>query len=506
MAKAMFITKGGEYFPPMGMMQISATAKQRGHEIEVGIISKENVFEKIKEIKPNVVAYAGSTGEHKLYFDFNRELKERYPEIITLMGGPHATFFPEKTLKEANLDAVCVGEGDYVFPDFLDAVDKNEDFSKVMNIITTQNKEKNLRPLVQDLDSLPFADRSIFYNHGESGENPIKHFFVSRGCPYDCTYCFNKSFKSMYPGERYIRKRSVDNIIEEIDTVREKWPLKYIKFFDDVFALKVDDWLEEFAEKYSKKVGIPFFTMMRANNMNEDLANLLKKAGCKALSMSIESANPRLREEVLNRKMSNEQIKYAYKLCGERGIAIQSNNILALPTSKIEDDIATLDFNIECGKKQGTEVIGEFGTAHPYPGTDLWKFCKKNGFYDSENFSNMHMSYHDASPLNCFTPKEKRMQRNLTLLGTVATRFPWTRNLIVNHLIKLPPNSLFFTAFYLTKLTQYMKHVYNLDYTFKDYLRVIPQSLRLDWFKRMGGERWKNEKKHKPVRQISNKK
>jgi len=493
MAKAMFVTKGGEYFPPMGIMQISATAKQRGHETFLGVISKEDVIDKIKTIKPDVVAYSGSTGEHKLYFDFNKELKERFPEIKTIMGGPHATFFPENTLKEANLDAVCIGEGDYAFPEFLDNINNN--FSGLENIMVGENRP-NLKPLVQDLDNLIFPDREIFYNNGESGDNPIKHFFVSRGCPYSCTYCFNEPFRKMYPGQRYIRKRSVDNVLQEIDNVRSKWPLEYIKFYDDVFTPKADKWLEKFAEKYSKDVGLPFFALMRASDMNEDIANLLQKAGCKALSMSVESSSPKLRENVLNRKMTNEQIKKAYKLCGERGIAIQSNNILALPTSTLEDDIATVDFNIECGKKQGSVVMAEFGTAHPYPGTALWDFCKKNGFYDSEDFFNMHISYHDTSPLNCFTDKEKRMQRNLTLLGPTAVRFPWTRDLIVNHLIKMPTNSLFFTVFYLTKTTGYMKHIYPLDYKLKDYLRVIPQSFKLDWFKRMGGEKWKKKSKN----------
>lgn len=483
----MFVVKGGEYFPSVGIMQISAVAKQAGHKTTLGVLSREDVLGKIKVQKPEVVAYTGSTGEHITYFDFNKKLKEKYPHIITIMGGPHATFFPERTLVDAKLDAVCIGEGDYAFTDFLNRVDANKNFSNLKNIMLAGGKKPKLMPLIQDLDSLPFPDRALFYNNGESGENPIKHFFVSRGCPYNCTYCFNDSFRKMYPGQRYVRKRSVKNILQEILEVRKKWPLKYIKFYDDVFTLTADDWLKEFAEEYPKQIGLPFFCLMRADTMTKEIADLLKKSGCKAISMSIESANPKLREKVLNRKMTNEQIKKAYKLCGERGIAIQSNNILALPTSKIEDDVATLDFNIECGKKQKTFVIGEFGTAYPYPGTALGDFCDKHGFYDSKKgFTDLHISYHNDSPLNCFNEKEKRMQRNLTMLGTVAVRFPWARNLIVNHLIKLPTNALFFSLFYITKTTDYMKHVYNLGNTLKDYLRVVPQSLNLDWSKWMG--------------------
>jgi anaerobic magnesium-protoporphyrin IX monomethyl ester cyclase len=497
MVKVTFVTKGGEYFPPFGIMQISAMAKEAGHSTSFCLLPNEQRMNdsllEIEKEKPDVVAYSGSTGEHKLYFRFNNELKKRMPELITIMGGPHATFFPEKTLIGASLDAVCIGEGDYAFPRFLNKADEKNGFSDLENIMTTPDKIPKLIPLVQELDLLPFADRNLFYDKGQSGDNPIKHFFATRGCPFRCTYCFNDPFRNMYPGQKYTRRRGIDNIIEEISKVREKWPLRYIKFYDDVFTLRADDWLEEFAEKYSKKVGLPFFCLTRAECVTEDMANLLKNAGCKAVSLSIESANPRIRAEVLNRKMTNEDMKRGYKLFGERGIAIQSNNILGLPTSTIKDDIDTLDFNIECGPKQKTKVIAEFGTAHPYPGTALGEYCQKNGLYRTDaEFKDMHMSYHDQSPLNCFSEMEKRMQYNLTLLGTVAVKFPSLRNLIVNHLIKMPPNPLYFFAFYLAKTTDYMRNVYPIGYTIKDYLRVIPQSIKLDMFKRMRGDEWKS--------------
>jgi len=494
MSKIIFITKGGEYFPPMGIMQLSASAKKNNHEVYLGITSKENVYEKIDRIKPDVVAYSGSTGEHKLYFNLNKKVKEKYPNITTIMGGPHATFFPERTIEDANLDAVCIGEGDYVLPEFLERA-QSKNFSGLENIMTSSKERPNLKPLIQNLDSLPFADRDLFYSNGESGENPIKHFFIARGCPYSCTYCFNEPMREMYPGQKYTRRRSVDSVLEEISKVREKWPLKYIKFYDDIFSMRADSWLEEFSKKYKKEIGVPFFCLMRADLMEKNLADLLKESGCKAVSMSIESSNDKIRREVLNRKMTNEQLKKAYKLCGERGIAVQSNNILGLPTSTIEDDIATVDFNIECGPKQDTVVMAEFGTAHPYPGTALGEFCKKIGAYNpKEGFGDMHMSYFDASPLNCFTENEKRMQRNIVMLGPVAVRFPWARDLIMDYLIKLPPNPVFFATYFASRTTGYMKHFYPIGYTIKDYLRIIPQALKLDWFKKMEGDKWKDKK------------
>ncbi|MBS3078629.1 B12-binding domain-containing radical SAM protein [Candidatus Pacearchaeota archaeon] len=485
MTKAMFITKGEEHYPPMGIMQLSAAAKQNGHETCVALTSIEDVWQRIDEERPDVVAYSGSTGEHRAYFEINREVRKKHPRIKSIMGGPHATFFPEKTLSNARLNAVCIGEGDLAFSRFLDRVGEGRDFSDVNNLMTNPLQRPQLDPLVQDLDSLPFPDRGLFFDRGDAGQNPLKHFFISRGCPYSCTYCFNDSFRKMYPGERYVRRRSVDSVLEEIDEVGARWPMKFIKFYDDIFSLKVDDWLKEFADKYPKQVGLPFFALLRANLVTDEMADLLKQSGCHAISMSIEAANPRIREEILQRKMTNEQIIAAYRAFGQRGIAIQSNNILGLPTSTIEDDIATLDLNIECGKY--ARVMAEFGTAHPYPGTALGDYCQKHGLYDSgSGFFDMHQSYQTESPLNCFTPMEKRMQRNLTMLGPVAVRFPRLRNLIVDHLIKLPTNPVFFTAFDLNKATGYMQHIYQMERSWGDYAKVLYRSFRKNWFKRMG--------------------
>ncbi len=499
MVKAMFITKGGEHYPPMGIMQISAAAKQKGHQTCVALTSSQDIWKRIEEEKPDVVAYSGSTGEHRDYFKINPELRRRYPGIKSIMGGPHATFFPEGTLVDAQLDAVCIGEGDLAFPRFLDRVQEGRDFLDVNNLMTLpkSNAQFNIltnpisRPpldvLVQDLDSLPFPDRELFFNQGDIGQNPLKHFFISRGCPYSCTYCFNDSFREMYSGQKYVRRKSVDSVLEEIKEVRERWPMKSIKFYDDIFSLKVDDWLKEFAEKYPKQVGLPFFALLRANLVTDEMADLLKQSGCHAISMSIEAANPRIREEILNRKMTNSQIISAYRAFGERGIAIQSNNILGLPTSTIEDDIATLDLNIECGKH--ATVMAEFGTAHPYPGTALGDYCQKHGLYNpGSGFWDMRQSYQTESPLNCFTPMEKRMQVNLTMLGPVAVRFPRLRNIIVNHLIKLPTNPLYFTAFDLNKATGYMRYIYTMDRTWGDYAKVVYRSFRKNWGKRMGGK------------------
>ena len=134
-----------------------------------------------------------------------------------------------------------------------------------------------MRELVEDLDALPFPDRGDYYRAVPVYRNMgIRSFSTSRGCPYDCTYCFNHAYNRMFRGcGKLLRRRSVANVIAEIQGVMaEHPPVRFIRFADDTFAHRADAWLEEFAESYSREIKVPFYCLMRSNTMNDDTAGL----------------------------------------------------------------------------------------------------------------------------------------------------------------------------------------------------------------------------------------
>ncbi|MDD5067756.1 MAG: radical SAM protein [bacterium] len=332
----LFIVKEVDYLDPLGLMTISAVARQQGHQASLCILNREDVFRKITEYKPRIIAYSASTGEHKYYFQINDRIKAGHKDIFTIMGGPHTTFFPF-SIRECSLDAVCIGEGEEAFTELLTRMEQGKDIRNIPNILLQgEEQHPELHPINQDLDSLPFPDRELIYRNTEMSAFPLKSFMASRGCPYSCTYCFNHAFRKIYKNETdFLRRHSVDYMIEEILQVKKKYNLQFIKFYDDIFIMKVDPWLEEFVEKYRKKVGLPFHVLMRANLVHEDMVKKLKEAGCHSISISIESADDRLRNEVLKRNMTGEQMLNAFHLCKKYGIHTFANNILGLPTSTI---------------------------------------------------------------------------------------------------------------------------------------------------------------------------
>ncbi|MEW6040633.1 MAG: radical SAM protein [Elusimicrobiota bacterium] len=475
----LFIVKTIDFIDPQGIMLLSAIAKKKGHNVELGIMSREDILKKIESLKPQIIAYSASTGEHKYYLKINEIIKKKFPQIFTIMGGPHTTFFPE-SIKDSTFDAICVGEGDEAFPEVIEAVEKGKSVSDIVNI-HTKEKQNPVRPLFENLDVLPLPDREIFYKTTEMGKFAIKSFMLSRGCPYNCTYCFNHAFRKLYQGKgKPVRRKSVEKSIEELLQVKSTYPLQFVKFYDDIFSYPNDPWLENFCRAYKDKVKLPFHCLTRANLVDENMVKLLKDAGCVSISMSIETGNAKLRNELLKRNMSDEQIYNAFLLFDKYGIKSFCNSILALPFSTTEDDRATIEMNIKC-----KVTFAEFPICHPYPGTELGRICQEKGVFGRE-YEKLHMSYQTRSPLNCFTEKEKNVQENLALLGTVIVWKPFLKKIVFNYLAYWPKNIFFFWAYLFTKMYLIKTKIYPFKLKPGDFWALFIKSIKVDKFKHLG--------------------
>ena len=476
--KVLFIFKSENFLAPIGLCSISAVSLREGHETYLCQMNTQEPLECIAKVKPDIVAYSASTGEAKHYLRLNRLIKTKFPHIFTIMGGPHPTFYPDVIL-ENDLDAICVGEGEEAFIDLLDAIRDKKSLEGIPNIVTKNNRNKwTVRHLIPDLDSLPFPDYALLYDNTPMGKYPLKSFIVSRGCPYDCTYCFNSAWRKIYKDKgKLLRRHSVDYVIDNIKYVKTKWVLSNIKFYDDIFVYRADDWLEDFSKKYKKYINLPFFILTRADLLTEDMIRLLKYAGCRTISMSIEAGNENIRNGVLKRAMSNEQIISAHRLCDKHGIYTFTNCIIGVPNTTINNDIESIDLAIKC-KVSWIEFL----IFHPYPGTELGQMAVNKGLYKSD-YGRMHTSYMYRSPLNCFSEKEKNIQTNLSVLGAVAVIMPRLRNLIVRNLIYKKHNRVFTLLYYSLKMYILRKKIYVTQTTILESLRIFVRSLRQEWFR-----------------------
>ncbi len=458
--KVLFVVKKIIFHEYFGIMYLSAILKGAGHKTDLLVVDKMDVDRKLKEYNPDILAYSITTGIHKYYLDLNRKIKAKF-NIPSVFGGPHCTFFPE-TIKEEGVDILLMGESEYAFLDVVNAMEKGEKVDNISNVVVLKEgriKINPVRPLVEDLDSIPFPDRDIIYKYSNLGKLKINGFFSGRGCPYACTYCFNHKINELYKGKgRIVRKRSVDNFIEEVLEVKKRYPLGFVRIMDDTFILSTDEWLEEFAEKFKTKVGLPFFCMVRANLVNEKNARLLAKAGCISVAMGIESGDDEIRNAVMKRNITKRQMIDAARLLHKNKIKIMSENILGLPSGSLEKDLKTLKLNIRCRIDFALASIFQ-----PYPKTELAEFAIKGGYFDG-NYKKIEESYRFGSVLN-FSEKEKRQIKNLQDLFGITVAFPWMLP-ITKILIKLPLNRLY-------------HYIYLIWRAYCSYLKMYPHKTTL---------------------------
>lgn len=365
---------------------VSAIIKRAAHEVtlfEYGPHPKRAVRD-LAAYGPDIVGYSVSSNEHQRYLAINRHLKSEL-RFFSLFGGPHPTFFPDYVRNEG-VDAVCRGEADVVLPQLLERFG-TEAMYRTENFWFQRDDgavvENPLARLADDLDSLPPIDRELVYDKSAYMANtPIKGVFTGRGCPYECSYCFNHAYKALYRGKgRVVRRRSVQAVLDEIHAIRERYPLRLVRIMDDTFGLD-RAWMEEFAQRYPREVGLPFTCQARPNLLTDAYCDQLQRAGCHGVFMAIECANEHLRNEVANRHISTEQIQAGCERLKRRGIRVATYNMVGLPGETEDDLLATIELNRRVGAD-----YAEASILQPYPGTSINDYCRKTGYLEEQTES-----------------------------------------------------------------------------------------------------------------------
>ncbi len=468
----MFITNILEDFfsrEILGIMYLSSCLKKAGHKTDIAL--SQDSLQTAKKFRPDVLAYSTTTGFHKKFLEINTKLREEI-DALSIFGGPHPTFFPEM-IREDNVDAICIGEGEEAIVDFANRLEKGVTVKDTPNFWV---KEKNkiyknpIRPLIENIDEIPFPDRELFYNKYKlARNNKIKSCITTRGCPYSCTYCFNHQYNKLYRGKgKIIRMRTVDNVIEELKLLK-KYPLDLVHFATDTFILD-EKWIHEFSIKYKKEIGVPFYCGVRANLVKKDIIRNLKKAGCVSVAMGVETGNEKIRNELLKRNLTEQQIIDAARIIHDDGINLLTQNMLALPTETLENAFETFALNVNCKSDYATASLYQ-----PYPKTDLGEYSKKEGLFIG-NFGNLEQIFFNTSPL-IIDQKEKRRIENFQKLFAIGVSFPFLFPLI-KQLIKLPPNKAFQIAYKIWKGYTGKNKIFVHELTFKEFFYTLSRYMK----------------------------
>ena len=155
----LFVTKEFDV-EPLGIMYLSSVLKEAGHQVDIAIA--KDVFTEMERFKPHIVGFSVMTGSQDIFIKLSREIKKKF-NTLTLMGGPHPTFFPE-VIEEPGLDMICIGEGEGAMVDLANRMERGEPVTDIENLWIKKdgNIYKNgIRPFISDLGTIPFPDRKF---------------------------------------------------------------------------------------------------------------------------------------------------------------------------------------------------------------------------------------------------------------------------------------------------------------------------------------------------------
>lgn len=432
----------------LGIMYLSGGLKKAGHEVRLAAVREDDVLDTARCFGPDVIGYGLHSGLQHQLLSLNQRLKEHL-DFFAAFGGPHPTFFPEM-IDLPGVDGVCIGEGDHAMLELVHRLATGRSPVGAPNWWIKQDGHiyrSPIAPLIQDLDSLPFPDRELV----KGREKYLKHramrtILTGRGCPFACTYCFNHAYADIYgPGWHKVRRRSVDNVIEEACRLKTDDGAEFFYFADDTFILH-PAWIEEFSRQYRKEVGVPFVCNVRANLVNNDLVRLLKEAGCYSACMGVETADDELRNLLFKRHMSTEQMRKAAETLHRYGIKLYTANILGIPTGSFDVDLETLKLNVQM-KPEAVHV----GLLQPFPGTQIRRFAEEHGLLETAD-AEMPAALYTGSIIK-MPPGEKQRVQNLAYLFPLLIKMPFLVPL-ARRLAGLPLRPLYLALFMaVTELT-----------------------------------------------------
>jgi radical SAM superfamily enzyme YgiQ (UPF0313 family) len=416
--------------------------------------TEEELFiKKIIELKPHLVGFSVLSP----YFSIARRLTgliRENTDALVLWGGIHATISPDACIEEA--DIICMGEGEGALVDLVTSLRDGKEYNGINNLWINSGGgviKNPMRPLIQDLDSIPFLsysnDSYFFIKSDQITQNDeimnTEHYWVkaSRGCPFVCTYCVNSLLRPLFKDlGNYSRVRSVKSIISEmrqfLDSYGEK--KKSIIFVDEVFGTS-ESWLDEFGLAYRKEIGLPFAIEYHPKILSAGLLQKIVSTGVSEIGFGIQNGSDYIRNKIFHRPGKNSDIVSVAKEITKYGVKCRYDLILDNPYDDEESLRNAIDLLLQLPKP----LLFHIYSMQYFPGYPFTEKAVKDGHVRQEDVgidSLFKRSLTDWSYVPKLLPfSQKRILQNLIWLIV--------RNHISDDTVKAAMSEMFYSGFLL---------------------------------------------------------
>ncbi|MDI6743183.1 MAG: radical SAM protein [Smithella sp.] len=372
---------------PQGLLSIAAYLTQKGHDVFVydclGPDAPLNLYTQAQHIlsyQPHIVGFSATTSSFPDAADLAQIIKKFAPRILTVCGGVHVSALEGDLLRDyPSFDFLIAGEGEETMSEL--AEDRAP--SEIQGLIWRQEEEiitNESRPQIADLDLLPFPAYEKLAGFPRDYHLPLFSYIntpgatmiTSRGCMYQCSYCDRSVFKK---GFRY---NSAAYIYEHMKYLREKFGVRHINIYDDLFTANRERIVGLCEKLKSQPLGINFNCAVRVGFTDDDLLKMLKEAGCLMVSLGIESADPAMLARHKS-GVSLEEVRDAVQRIQKAGLRAKGLFMMGLPGETEASIRRTSDFIISLG-------LDDMNMAKftPFPGAPLWKTIQEEGVFNED--------------------------------------------------------------------------------------------------------------------------
>ena len=374
--------------PPLNLMYLASSLEKEDYKVKIvddDLEQKgyENVSKQAEKLNPQLIGVTATTSTIKSALKYLDLIKKVLPDSLTVIGGPHTTFMPYETLKDTeNLDVVVIGEGEETMVDLTNLTTQNhENIDDVKGIVYRDLKDGKLkttqnRPLIKDLDKLPFPARHLvpFESYGVSQEQ-TGGIITSRGCVYNCNYCSS----SLIMGKKF-RSRSPTNVVDEIEELIDKYHINDIGFMDDTFMLNKQRASDIADEIKARDLDLTFVASSRVDRVDKKLLKNLKSSGLRTIYYGVESGSQRVLD-LMKKGITLKNVEDAVSMAKDVNLEVLTSFILGYPGETEEDMNTTIDFSTKLNSD-----YCQYSILTPFPGTPIYKDLLEKNLIDNEEW------------------------------------------------------------------------------------------------------------------------
>ncbi len=385
------IKESGGHMMPLNLAYLASYLRSK-MECEIAILdaevlglSYEQIKKSITEKNPDMVGFTCPTPTMNHVFKIAEIIKKEINQkCVVVVGGIHPTAMPEETIKNNYIDFEVIGEGEITFYELVKAIsEKRQNFEEIKGLCFKRDGQTIAtppRPLIADLDDLPFPARDLFqleiYYQAPTkkvSNEKAGPILTSRGCAFNCIHCLSQKMWGRNP-----RFRSTANVIAEIEECLNKYGIKEFNVFDDTFTLNETRAMEICDEIINRKLNISWVSLSRVNTLTERLLQKMKAAGCKKISFGLESGSQKVLD-IIKKQATLAMAQKTVNMVYQAGLTVHASFMLG----NIGETEKTIRETISFAKNLPLDNVTFFITS-PYPGTELYEMAKNEGLINDK--------------------------------------------------------------------------------------------------------------------------